>query len=157
MLPLPRVGGALSGALEGSIAETGARVKRRVRVRPRPGRERCHLIRGQNGTDAAFLLVQHADYEFQKEMLPFVKKAYQSGKLQGHFYALLQDRVLVREGKPQIYGTQAKSFDKWKGKEPVLEPIEGEAGVDQRRAAVRLGPLSKYHQALKQAYFPSDK
>ena len=30
MLPLPRVGGALSGALEGSIAGTGARVKRRV-------------------------------------------------------------------------------------------------------------------------------
>jgi hypothetical protein len=27
MLPLPRVGGALSGALEGSIAGTGARVK----------------------------------------------------------------------------------------------------------------------------------
>jgi hypothetical protein len=45
MLPLPRVGGALSGALEESIAETGARVKRRVRVRQRPGRERCHLIR----------------------------------------------------------------------------------------------------------------
>ena len=33
MLPLPRVGGALSGALEGSIAGTGARVKRRLRVR----------------------------------------------------------------------------------------------------------------------------
>jgi hypothetical protein len=31
MLPLPRVGGALSGALVGSIAGTGARVKRRVR------------------------------------------------------------------------------------------------------------------------------
>ena len=28
MLPLPRVGGALSGALEGSIAGTGARVNR---------------------------------------------------------------------------------------------------------------------------------
>src|SRR6184192_2472383 len=39
MLPLPRVGGALSGALERSIAGTGARVKPRVRVRPRLGRE----------------------------------------------------------------------------------------------------------------------
>jgi integrase len=43
---LPRVGGALSGALEGSIVETGARVKRRVRVRPCPWRERCHLNQG---------------------------------------------------------------------------------------------------------------
>jgi len=39
MLPLPRVGGALSGALETSIVGTGARVKPRVRVRPRLGRE----------------------------------------------------------------------------------------------------------------------
>src|SRR5262245_6208301 len=45
ILPLPRVGGALSGALEASIARAGARVNRRFRVRPRPGRERCHLIR----------------------------------------------------------------------------------------------------------------
>ena len=45
MLPLPRVGGALSGALETSIVGTGARVKPRVRVRPRLGRERCPLIR----------------------------------------------------------------------------------------------------------------
>src|SRR5437879_4014953 len=44
MLPLPRVGGARSGALETSIVGTGARVKPRVRVRPRLGRERCHLI-----------------------------------------------------------------------------------------------------------------
>ena len=36
MLPLPRVGGALSGALEGSIAGTGGRVKRRGCSRPRP-------------------------------------------------------------------------------------------------------------------------
>lgn len=35
MLPLPRVGGALSDALKGSIAGTGARVKRRVQSRRR--------------------------------------------------------------------------------------------------------------------------
>lgn len=35
----------------------------------------------RDGTEAAFLLVQHADLTFQKEMLPLVEKAYKSGGL----------------------------------------------------------------------------
>ena len=112
---------------------------------------------GRDGTEATFLLVQHADLALQKEMLPLVKKAYRKGWLQGQSYALLLDRVLVGEGKPQIYGTQAKRFEEWKGQEPVLEPIEDEANVDKRRAEVGLFPLSEYREILKQMYFPSPK
>jgi hypothetical protein len=112
---------------------------------------------GQDGTEAAFLLVQHADLALQKEMLPLVEKAYREGKLSGQSYALLLDRVLVREGKPQVYGTQAKRFAEWKGREPVLEPIEDEGNVDKRRAEVGLMPLAEYLELLKQAYFPQDK
>jgi hypothetical protein len=103
---------------------------------------------GQDGTDAAFILVQQADHEFQKQKLPLVKSAYQAGKLQGQFYALLLDRVLVSEGKPQVYGTQAKAFDKRKGKEPVPEPIENEAGVDHTPRgpwAATFGGISSLH------------
>src|SRR5689334_12841618 len=72
---------------------------------------------GDDGTEAAFLLVQHADHEFQKQVLPLVREAYHSHKLSGQDYALLLDRVLVSEGKLQVYGTQAKPFDQWKGHE----------------------------------------
>jgi Family of unknown function (DUF6624) len=109
---------------------------------------------GQDGTDGAFLLVQHADLAFQKEMLPLVEKSYKSGKLSGQSYALLLDRVLVGEGKPQVYGTQVKE---WKGKEPVLQPIEDETNVDKRRAEVGLFPLSEYREFLKKMYFPQEK
>jgi hypothetical protein len=109
---------------------------------------------GRDGAEAAFLLVQHATLAFQKEMLPLVEKAYKRGELSGQSYALLLDRVLVGEGKPQIYGTQAKPFDQWKGREPVLEPIEDEVNVDKRRAEVGLFPLSEYREMLKQMYFP---
>jgi Family of unknown function (DUF6624) len=112
---------------------------------------------GQDGTEAAFLLVQHAELAFQKEMLPLVEKVYKSGKLSGQSYALLIDRVLVGEGKPQIYGTQAKRIEEWKGREPVLEPIEDEANVDKRRAEVGLFPLSEYRELLKRLYFPQEK
>ena len=112
---------------------------------------------GQDGTDGAFLLVQHANLAFQKEMLPLVEKSYKNGKLSGQSYALLLDRVLVAEGKPQVYGTQAKRIEEWKGREPVLAPIEDEANVDKRRAEVGLFPLSEYRELLKKMYFPQEK
>lgn len=112
---------------------------------------------GRDGTEAAFLLVQHADLTFQKEMLPLVEKAYKSGKLSGQSYALLLDRVLVGEGKPQVYGTQAKSIEEWKGREPVLEPIQDEANVDKRRAEVGMSSLAEYRELLKRIYFPQEK
>ena len=107
---------------------------------------------GRDGTEAAFLLVQHANLAFQKEMLPLIEKAYKRGELSGQSYALLLDRVLVGEGKRQVYGTQAKL----KGKEFVPDPIEDEANVDKRRAEVGLPPLSEYLQVLKQMYFPQE-
>ena len=90
-------------------------------------------------------------------MLPLVEKAYRSGGLSGQSYALLLDRVLVGEGKPQVYGTQAKRFEEWKGREPALEPIEDEANVDRRRAEVGLFPLSEYREMLRRFYFPQGK
>lgn len=109
---------------------------------------------GRDGVEAAFLLIQHADLAFQKQMLPHVRDSFRSGNLSGQSYALLLDRVLVGEGKPQVYGTQAKPFDK--GKEPRLELIEDEVNVDKRRAEVGLPPLSEYVKLLKQMYFPQE-
>ena len=112
---------------------------------------------GQDGTDAFFLLVQHADHAFQKEVLPLVENAYRNGILTGQSYALFMDRVLIGDGKPQRYGTAAKPFDQWIGREPVFESIEDEANVDKRRAEVGLMPLSEYREFLKQMYFPQEK
>ena len=63
--------------------------------------------------------------------------------------------MLVGDGKLQVYGTQAKPFDQWKGTVPVLEPIEDEANVNKRRAEVGLFPLSDYLRMLKDMYFPT--
>lgn len=130
-----------------------ARMKEIVKQYGWPGPE----LVGVDGTEAAFLLVQHAEHEFQKQMLPLVEKAYRQKKLQGQDYALLLDRVLVAEGRPQVYGTQAKRFDQWKNQEPVFDPIEDEANVDKRRAEVGLFSMAEYRRLLKQMYFPKEK
>jgi hypothetical protein len=134
-------------------AENTARMKAVVRQYGWPGPKMV----GKDGTEAAFLLVQHAEHSFQKEMLPLVRSAYLAGKLRGEDYALLLDRVLVGDGKPQIYGTQARGLEKWIGHEPVFDPIEDEANVDLRRAEVGLPPMAEYRRLLKQMYFPKEK
>jgi hypothetical protein len=130
-------------------AANSERMRAMVRQYGWPGPE----LVGQDGTEAAFLLVQHADLAFQKEMLPFVKKSYKSGKLSGQRYALLLDRVLVGEGRPQVYGTQAKL----KGQDFVPDPIADEANVDKRREEVGLPPLAEYLKVLKRVYLSQDK
>jgi len=138
---------AILARMQAIDAANTERMKAIVKQYGWPGPE----LVGQDGSEAAFLLVQHADLAFQKEMLPLVEKAYKSGGLTGQDYALLLDRVLVGEGKPQVYGTQVKE---WKGEEPVLQPIEDEPNVDKRRAAVGLFPLAEYRDILKRMYFP---
>jgi len=89
----------------------------------------------------------------QKEVLPLVRNAYLTGTLKGQDFAMLQDRVLVKEGKPQIYGTQFKI----KGKELILDLIEDEPNVDRRRAEVGLPSLAEYLAMAKRFYFPENK
>lgn len=142
-------------ALEGRMADIDsrnmARIKEIVKRYGWPGPE----LVGRDGTDAAFLLIQHAaDLAFQKKMLPLVRDAYLANKLSAWSYALLLDRVLARENKPQVYGMSVK---RWEGEEPVLDPIEDEANVDKRRAKLGLPPLSEYLEFMKQMHFPQSK
>ncbi|XZE37267.1 DUF6624 domain-containing protein [Pirellulaceae bacterium SH501] len=44
-------------------------------------------------------------------MLPLVEKSFQAGELSGQSFALLTDRINVRQGKPQLFGTQTKSIE----------------------------------------------
>lgn len=139
--------------MQGIDSDNTARMKVIIKQYGWPGPE----LVGQDGTEAAFLLVQHADHEFQKQMLSKVREAYEGRKLSGQDYALLLDRVLVGEGKRQVYGTQAKPIAQWKGEEPVLQPIKDEENVDKRRAEVGLPPLLEYKKMLQDVYFPKGK
>jgi hypothetical protein len=107
---------------------------------------------GDDGSHAAWLLVQHADADkpFQKRCLELMKESVKRGEASGRELAYLTDRVLVGEGQKQLYGTQFRQAD---GKmEP--SPIEDEANVDKRRAEVGLEPLADYRKRLEELYRP---
>ena len=104
---------------------------------------------GEDGANAAWLLVQHADADsqFQRKCLDLMAKL-PKGEVSQVQFGFLTDRVLLAEGKKQIYGTQFHAVD---GKlQP--RPLEDEANVDKRRADIGLRPLADYAKALEKIY-----
>jgi hypothetical protein len=55
--------------------------------------------------------------------------------------ALLEDRVLMKQGKGQLYGSQI--VDDENGN-PTLYTVEDPANIGKRRAAVGLPPISEF-------------
>lgn len=104
---------------------------------------------GEDGEDAAWALVQHADraLDLQRRALALLREAVAKGDASPGNLAYLEDRVRVAEGKPQRYGTQWEPTQdgQWRPR----TPIEDEAGVEERRAEAGLQPLAEYLEELK--------
>lgn len=113
-----------------------------------PGEE----IIGWYGSSALWVVFQHSTLENQEKYLPLMKEAVKKGKARSAQLALLEDRILVRNGKEQIYGTQAgtDSLGIYK-----IWPIKDERNVNKRRFSVGLGPLQWYAKQIGLRYtFP---
>ena len=99
-------------------------------------------IIGRKGNSTLFLVIQHADIETQIQYLPMMRKAVQLGNASAGSLALLEDRVALRQGNRQIYGSQI-GRDQETG-DFYVSPLIDPENVDKRRAEVGLGPLADY-------------
>jgi hypothetical protein len=127
-----------SGAMQQADADNLPWIRQVVAEHGWPGRSDV----GDDGAQAAWLLVQHADADpaFQRECLGLLTAAVGQGEARRAHLALLTDRVLVAEGQPQEYGTQLR----YRGGECVPFPLRDPEQVDERRAAMALQPLAEY-------------
>lgn len=96
---------------------------------------------GKKGAQTIFLVIQHSDSLTQVTYLPLMREAVKKGKARPQDLALLEDRILTKQGKEQIYGSQVRVNEKGKNE---FFPIKDEADVNKRRASVGLGPLEEY-------------
>ncbi len=96
---------------------------------------------GREGATAAWLLVQHADADprFQRQCLELMLEADQSEYSLGDL-AYLTDRVLVNEGKHQLFGTQFHLVDGEMAPRPIKDPER----LDARRKAAGLSTMKEY-------------
>ena len=105
-----------------------------------PGR----TLVGEDGAHAAWLLAQHADPEHQQRFLELICGAVEAGQASVTDQAYLEDRVRLHDRRPQLYGTQFV-YDE---DELKPHPIEDPEHLDQRRAAVGLGPFAEYEALM---------
>ena len=95
---------------------------------------------GAEAARRAWLVAQHADrqLDLQREALTLMTQAVRAGEADPQQLAMLRDRVLVNEGRPQIYGTQIAGVVDGA---PVPWPCEEPDQMDARRAEVGLDPF----------------
>jgi hypothetical protein len=96
---------------------------------------------GEKGMSAIWLVIQHASAEKRSQYFPQLLEASKKGDLERQDIALMQDRMLMDAGNPQLYGSQIMmnedgSYD--------LYELKDTATVDARRAVMGMGPLSEY-------------
>lgn len=99
---------------------------------------------GGQGNSTLFLVIQHSDLETQLKYLPMMREAVKIGNASASSLALLEDRVALRQGKRQIYGSQI-------GRDPetgdyFVSPLIEPEKVNERRAEVGLGTIEDYVQ-----------
>lgn len=101
---------------------------------------------GSDAGNSAFLVLQHSGPETQKELLPVFRAAVLAGKARQDQLAMLEDRILVRDGWKQRYGTQITA-----GSDgiPRVDAVEDPEDLDERRKAAGLPPMEEYLQRME--------
>lgn len=97
---------------------------------------------GDQGNVTLFLVVQHSDLETQEKYLPMLKDAVLNGRAKASYLALLEDRIALRNGSKQIYGSQVGQNEQTG--EPYVLPLIDPDNVDERRAEIGLENLQSY-------------
>lgn len=89
---------------------------------------------GNTASRFAFLMLQHSSYDVRKKYYKTIKFAMENNHLEKRYFAMYLDRLLIDEGKKQLYGTQ---MQKNKEGKLVLFPVKRKFNMNRRR--LRLG------------------
>lgn len=100
----------------------------------------------QRANEAIFIVINHGNNDLAQRYFSLVDTQMRKGHIPKYLWATLKDKVLVRSGEKQVYGTQIKS---WGNKYAYIWPIEAPEEVDQRRTEVGLVPMEKYLKLLQ--------
>lgn len=97
---------------------------------------------GFQGIQALFLIVQHANLRVQKRYYPLILEAEKNGNMLSNNVAILEDRIAIREGRPQTYGSQGH-YD-MERKKTIIYPLKDPENLDALRATRGLPKMTDY-------------
>jgi hypothetical protein len=132
-------------ALEAIDRSNTARLRQVLTVHGWPG----YATVGEDGSDAAWLLVQHATDDLREYALLLLTDAVNRNDASSRNLAYLTDRVRLRRGEPQLFGTQYTVTEE-QGLE--LYQVQDPERLDERRAVAGLEPHAEYDAHMRTAY-----
>ena len=104
---------------------------------------------GPDASKAATLLLGHTtDLTWRKSLLPQLTTLADRREIDPAQLAIVIDKQLVADGRPQRYGTQFKMLDG----EIAMITVEDPGGLDNLRARALLPPMDAYKQTLAHMY-----
>ncbi|QHL87175.1 hypothetical protein GU926_06915 [Nibribacter ruber] len=112
---------------------------------------------GQKAAEGIFFVIQHSPLKVIETYLPQMKKLAQEGEASKTLAAMMEDRLLMFQGKKQIYGTQANTMVTKDGTMAIW-PIENPEKVNERRKTIGFSEtVEEYARLLKAAYNPKEE
>jgi hypothetical protein len=126
-----------------------ARMRQIITVHGWPGKSAV----GEDGSYAAWLLVQHGPDDLQEQALVLLSDAVRRGDASPGNLAYLTDRVRMHRGEPQLYGTQ---YQYTPDTGLVLHEVADPDRLDERRAAAGLGPHAESDASIRALYAAKD-
>ena len=106
-----------------------------------------------DGRDALFYVIQHSSLEIQEKFFKTIKKASKKDISMTSEIALIEDRILCGNNKPQKYGTQFTQYAKGLSDAPfVFFPIKNKRKVNTYRRKMGLEPIEAMAKANEIVY-----
>lgn len=93
---------------------------------------------------AIFLVIDHAEFAAQEKYYPVVKEKAEQGIIGKEDAATLQDRILMKKGEMQVYGTQTTMVVINGENINYLWPVKNPDQLDKLRKEVNLPPIAEY-------------
>lgn len=95
-----------------------------------------------------WIVIDHASLEKQKQYLSIIEKMSSEGLIDVENYAILFDRIAMKQNHPQRYGSQSVQFGTPGNMHLYIWPVENAESLDSIRATVGMESILKYLEQL---------
>ena len=95
-----------------------------------------------------WIVIDHSTLEKQVQYLPLIEKMATAGLIAPDEYAILFDRVAMKQNWPQRYGSQSVQFGGPDAMQLYIWPVEKPAQLDSLRSEVGMSPIAEYLKTI---------
>lgn len=98
---------------------------------------------------AIWTIIDHSDTRSQKKYFPILKTAADKKYIPYSDIATLKDRILMKSGKRQLYGTQSKIVISDNRPVIYIWPVKQQQRLNERRLAIGMDSIEAYIKQLE--------